>query len=110
MKTQHALTTTQPDDAGEIDRGRRLAAHCARYRQAKTGSAVFQLVTTLIPFFVLAALMTYLVPHALWATLLLSVPAAGLLVRLFIMQHDCGHGSFFHHATPTPSPGGCSAF
>ena len=27
--------------------------------------------------------------------LLLSIPVAGLLVRLFILQHDCGHGSFF---------------
>ena len=30
-----------------------------------------------------------------WLTLLLAIPAAGLLVRLFIIQHDCGHGSFF---------------
>ena len=30
-----------------------------------------------------------------WLTLLLSLPAAGFLVRLFIIQHDCGHGSFF---------------
>ncbi len=30
-----------------------------------------------------------------WLTLLLAVPAAGFLVRIFIIQHDCGHGSFF---------------
>ena len=30
-----------------------------------------------------------------WLTLLLTVPAAFLLVRLFIIQHDCGHGAFF---------------
>lgn len=30
-----------------------------------------------------------------WLTLALSVPAAGLVIRLFIIQHDCGHGSFF---------------
>lgn len=30
-----------------------------------------------------------------WLVLLLAVPAAGLLVRLFMIQHDCGHGSFF---------------
>jgi acyl-lipid omega-6 desaturase (Delta-12 desaturase) len=28
-------------------------------------------------------------------TLFLAVPAAGFLIRLFIIQHDCGHGSFF---------------
>ena len=30
-----------------------------------------------------------------WASLLVAVPAAGFLVRLFMIQHDCGHGSFF---------------
>ena len=30
-----------------------------------------------------------------WLCLLLAVPAAGFLVRLFMIQHDCGHGSFF---------------
>ena len=31
-----------------------------------------------------------------WLCLLLAVPAAGFLVRLFMIQHDCGHGAFFH--------------
>ncbi len=30
-----------------------------------------------------------------WLTLALAVPTGGLLVRVFIIQHDCGHGSFF---------------
>jgi omega-6 fatty acid desaturase (delta-12 desaturase) len=30
-----------------------------------------------------------------WITLALSFPAAGMLVRLFIIYHDCGHGSYF---------------
>ena len=30
-----------------------------------------------------------------WLTLLLALPAGGLVVRLFMIQHDCGHGSFF---------------
>ena len=33
--------------------------------------------------------------HRLLADLLLAVPAAGFLVRLFMIQHDCGHGAFF---------------
>ena len=28
-------------------------------------------------------------------TLMLAIPAGALLVRVFIVQHDCGHGSFF---------------
>ena len=30
-----------------------------------------------------------------WLTLLLAIPAAGFLVRLFMIQHDCSHGAFF---------------
>jgi acyl-lipid omega-6 desaturase (Delta-12 desaturase) len=33
-----------------------------------------------------------------WITLALAVPAAGFLVRIFIIFHDCGHGSFFRSA------------
>jgi omega-6 fatty acid desaturase (delta-12 desaturase) len=39
--------------------------------------------------------MLAFVNDAYWLTLLLSVPAAGFTVRLFIIQHDCGHRSFF---------------
>ncbi len=30
-----------------------------------------------------------------WLSLALALPAAGLVVRLFIIQHDCGHGAYF---------------
>jgi acyl-lipid omega-6 desaturase (Delta-12 desaturase) len=33
--------------------------------------------------------------HGFWLTLLLAMPAALLMVRVFIIQHDCGHGSYF---------------
>ncbi len=39
--------------------------------------------------------MILTVNGAYWATLLLAVPAAAFTVRLFIIQHDCGHRSFF---------------
>jgi acyl-lipid omega-6 desaturase (Delta-12 desaturase) len=38
--------------------------------------------------------MMALANTAYWVTLLLAIPAGGLLVRFFIIQHDCGHGSF----------------
>ena len=30
-----------------------------------------------------------------WTSLLMTVPTAGFLLRLFMIQHDCGHGAFF---------------
>jgi omega-6 fatty acid desaturase (delta-12 desaturase) len=57
--------------------------------------ASFQLVTTLVP---LAALMCGIHASLGWSValaLLLTLPVAGLLVRTFILMHDCAHGSFF---------------
>jgi omega-6 fatty acid desaturase (delta-12 desaturase) len=55
--------------------------------------SLFQLVSTAMPFAALLVLMA--TEGRYWLTLLLAVPTAGLLVRLFIIQHDCGHGSYF---------------
>lgn len=56
--------------------------------------SIFQLVTTGVPFLALLIAMAMLADRYP-LSLLLALPAAGLLVRLFIIQHDCGHGSFF---------------
>lgn len=54
-----------------------------------------QLLSTFGPYFVLIAIMYAIVGVAPWLTLALATPAAMLIVRIFIIQHDCGHGSFF---------------
>jgi omega-6 fatty acid desaturase (delta-12 desaturase) len=54
-----------------------------------------QLATTGALFIALLVVMAAASDDQYWLTLLLAVPAAGLLVRLFIIQHDCGHGSYF---------------
>ena len=75
---------------------RRLAAHCQSYRGAILKRAIGQLASTLIPLAIIVPVMFALAGTAYWATLLLALPAGGLLVRVFIIQHDCGHGSFFN--------------
>lgn len=67
----------------------------AQYRKPSPGRCVWQLLSSIIPFCMLWALMLFSLRYSYWITLALSVPTAGLLVRLFILQHDCGHGSFF---------------
>lgn len=57
--------------------------------------SLIQVACTLPAFVAGLAAMAATVDAAYWATLLLAIPTAGLLVRLFIFQHDCGHGSFF---------------
>ena len=50
--------------------------------------------TSALPYLALTALMYALVNVSPWLVLALSIPAAGFLMRTFIVFHDCGHGSF----------------
>jgi acyl-lipid omega-6 desaturase (Delta-12 desaturase) len=74
---------------------RALAQLLARYREPDSARGVLELAITAVPFFIIWALIWTALDHGYWLGLLLEVPAAGLLVRLFMIQHDCGHGSFF---------------
>ena len=56
---------------------------------------VWQLLNTLIPYAALWCLMYFSLHVSVWLALPLAVLAAGFLVRVFIIFHDCGHGSFF---------------
>lgn len=56
--------------------------------------AIWQLINTLVPFFALLGLMGASLQMSYWLTLLLALPTAGFLVRIFILFHDCGHNSF----------------
>ena len=68
----------------------------ASYREPNAARSVFELMITAVPFALLWALIWAALDAGYWIGLLLAVPAAGLVVRLFMIQHDCGHGSFFH--------------
>jgi omega-6 fatty acid desaturase (delta-12 desaturase) len=57
--------------------------------------SLWQFSSSMAGYLALNAAMYILAPQFTWTALLLSLPAAGLLVRLFIIQHDCGHGSYF---------------
>src|SRR5207247_155938 len=56
--------------------------------------AILQLVTTLLPLGGMFFLMYQSLALPYIVTLLLAIPAAGFLVRTFIVMHDCSHGSF----------------
>ena len=65
------------------------------YTRANNRKAIVQLATTGGLFFLTWWAMLASLSIGWWLSLLLAPFAAGLLVRLFIIQHDCGHGSFF---------------
>lgn len=74
---------------------RPLMRDLAAYRGADTARSLFELGTTAVPFVLLWVMMWAALDAGYWVGLLLALPAGGFLVRLFMIQHDCGHGSFF---------------
>jgi omega-6 fatty acid desaturase (delta-12 desaturase) len=75
--------------------GRSLRAILAEHQAPILRRSLGQLATTFGPFFGLIAAMYALWDVSPWISLALTVPTGGLIVRIFIIQHDCGHGAFF---------------
>jgi len=67
----------------------------AQYREPVEWRSVFELVVTFVPFALLWAAAWWALSIGYWLAFAISVPAAAFLVRLFMIQHDCGHGAFF---------------
>lgn len=85
--------TATPDEAKA--KVREWVQHCTRYEQSDDRKAWIQIVNTIIPFVSICAVMLWAYGSHYWLTLLLTPLAAAFLVRVFIIQHDCGHGSLF---------------
>jgi acyl-lipid omega-6 desaturase (Delta-12 desaturase) len=67
----------------------------ARYQGSDLRRAIMQMANTLVPLAAVMYVMYLSLGWSYWITLLLVLPAAGLLIRTFIIMHDCAHGSFF---------------
>jgi acyl-lipid omega-6 desaturase (Delta-12 desaturase) len=74
---------------------REWARILGRYREPSHVRSVLELMITTGSFVALWFSMWVALRFGYWLTLIIAVPAAGFLVRLFMIQHDCGHGAFF---------------
>jgi omega-6 fatty acid desaturase (delta-12 desaturase) len=74
---------------------RALVQAIAPYREPNHWRSSVEILLTIVPLVLLWLVMWLALGAGHWLYLLLAVPAAGFLVRLFMIQHDCGHGSFF---------------
>jgi len=74
---------------------KRLTDLLASYRTPSHRRSLTELILTAALFCLSWAAAFWALQFGYWATLLLSVPAAGFLLRLFMIQHDCGHSAFF---------------
>ena len=91
---EHADWHDRASPAAESD-ARHWVTMLAPYRESSPGRSLAELFVTVVPFVALWLAMLLSLRYSYWLCLMLAVPAAGFLVRLFMIQHDCGHGSFF---------------
>jgi omega-6 fatty acid desaturase (delta-12 desaturase) len=87
-----------PDRRGEDERPAKTSAWkeiVVRYQKPSVGRGVWQIVNTLVPYSTLWYLMYLTLAVSWWITVPLAILAGAFLVRVFIIFHDCGHGSFF---------------
>lgn len=80
--------------SNEDDR-RAIMAQVAPFQAPQPARSVMQAVSTFLMFFAVIGLMYAALGISAWLALALAPVAAGLMVRVFIIQHDCGHASLF---------------
>jgi omega-6 fatty acid desaturase (delta-12 desaturase) len=95
--------STAPGDKSAEDRSQPETAVwkkiVAEHQKPSAGKASWQIVNTLVPYALLWYLMYHTMMISWWLTLPLAILAGAFLVRVFIIFHDCGHGSFFKSST-----------
>jgi len=103
---------TSADDAGVPGAAagpdpRLLMKELATYREPSLARSLFELGSTLFPFVLVYTAMLVGLELGYYLALVLALPAGGLLLRLFLIQHDCGHGSFFRSRAASDWLGRC---
>ena len=66
----------------------------ARHERPSLPHSLLDLATSVVPYLALSVAMYLCLEVSVWITLALAIPAAGFLLRTFIVFHDCAHGSF----------------
>ncbi len=78
-------------------KARNWAKTLSQYREPDALRSIIEIVITLVPFALMWTATLVALEYSYFLSLLLAIPAAGFLLRLFLIQHDCGHGTFFQN-------------
>ena len=92
--TDNAPTGTPGPANAVMEAAAQLARRLSAYRRSSAARGLIEFAITVVPLILISVLGWIALKHHIWWGLLLIVPAAAFLVRLFMIQHDCGHGAF----------------
>ena len=67
----------------------------AKYREPNHSRSIFEIIVTMGPFLAIWAVAWWAMQYSYLAASLIAALNGFFLVRIFVIQHDCGHGSFF---------------
>ena len=95
MFDQSESSRPQPETRAARDWVKVLSA----YRESNSLRSSFELAVTAGPFLLLWILAWWSLSYSYWLTLMISMLNAAFLLRLFAIQHDCGHGAFYENRT-----------
>ncbi len=71
--------------------------HLASYREPSHFRSIFEIAVTAIPFFALWTVAWWALSLSYILTLIIALANGAFVVRLFAIQHDCGHSAFFRN-------------
>lgn len=68
-----------------------------KYQEPNFITSTWEFISSFVPYFALLTIMYFLIKeyYPYWMVLLVAIPAAGFMVRIFIILHDCAHNTFF---------------
>jgi omega-6 fatty acid desaturase (delta-12 desaturase) len=87
----HARSGVDPDPTSSRLYWRQSVA---RHERSSLRHSLGDIATSVLPYLALTAAMYLCLDLSVWLALVLAIPAAGFLLRTFVVFHDCAHGSF----------------
>ncbi len=98
---------TTSEKAAQVRSAKDWVLVLAKYRQPSTRRSVFELVATLVPFVMLWGLAWASLSISYWLAFAIAMLNGLFLVRIFVIQHDCGHASYFDNRKAQDWVGRC---
>jgi acyl-lipid omega-6 desaturase (Delta-12 desaturase) len=94
---QAPVTDARPEAAASPVPASSWVQILSKYREPNEVRSTFELAVSLVPFLILWALAWWALSVSGWLALGIALANGAFLVRIFMIQHDCGHGSLFRN-------------